>query len=346
MRTDHRRPRGLAVAGVLVALLGGCGLGSGSPSTAGGSASASTAASDGGTTPGSSMPGSSMSGTSGSGVSGSGGSTGSAAAGASTGSGATSATPSSGGTPTAPTAATSASSATTGSAVTVAGGLAPGSLRGKVFAIDPGHNGGNGSHPGQINRTVSIGNGTKACDTTGTQTDAGYTEAAFTFDVSQRLAAILRAAGATVVMSRSSNTGVGPCITERAGFGNRAHATAAISIHGDGAPPAGYGFHVIEPASIGSNRSIVAPSAALGTAVRAAFAAGTGAHYSTYTGGGRAVTVRSDLGGLNLSSVPKVFIECGNMRNAADARRMSSASWRQQAALALARGLAQFAASR
>jgi N-acetylmuramoyl-L-alanine amidase len=27
---------------------------------------------------------------------------------------------------------------------------------------------------------------------------------------------------------------------------------------------------------------------------------------------------RSDLGGLNLSHVPKVFIECGNMRNATD----------------------------
>ena len=232
------------------------------------------------------------------------------------------------------------------SALTTSASLAPGSLRGKVFAIDPGHNGGNGSHPAQINRKVRIGNGSKACDTTGTQTNAGYTEAAFTWDVAKRLAAILRTAGATVVLSRSSNTGVGPCITERAAFGNRAHATAAISIHGDGAAASGYGFHIIEPASIGSNRSIVAPSAALGSAVRAAFAAGTGQHYSTYTGGGRAVTVRNDLGGLNLSTVPKVFIECGNMRNAADAGRMSSPVWRQRAALALAKGLAQFAASR
>jgi N-acetylmuramoyl-L-alanine amidase len=315
-----------------VVLLTGCSLGSSTATTPGSAAYPSGADA----AAGSSGPGTTD------------GNTGTASAAASSTPDPSSGSPSSGTSPTAGGASsptpTSKASAAAG-ALTVTAPLAPGSLRGKVFAIDPGHNGGNGSHPAQINRTVMIGNGSKACDTTGTQTDAGYTEAAFTWDVSQRLAAILRAAGATVVLSRSNNTGVGPCITERAAFGNRAHATAAISIHGDGAPASGYGFHLIEPASIGSNRSIVTPSATLGTAVRAAFAAGTGEHYSTYTGGGRAVTVRSDLGGLNLSAVPKVFIECGNMRNAADARRLSSPTWRQQAALALAKGLAQFAST-
>jgi N-acetylmuramoyl-L-alanine amidase len=52
--------------------------------------------------------------------------------------------------------------------------------------------------------------------------------------------------------------------------------------------------------------------------------------------------VRTDLGGLNLSTVPKVFIECGNMRNTTDASRMKSAAWRQRAAQALANGLANY----
>jgi len=323
MRADHRT-RTVALAGALLVLLSGCSTGASTRTSV--SATAATSGAGTADTPSS-------------------GSTGSAA-----GAGTTDSTSSNASTsPSSSTPSTATSSPTVNAAqggVTVAGTLAPGSLRGNVFAIDPGHNGGNGSHPSQINRKVNIGNGSKACDTTGTQTNAGYTEAAFTWDVSQRLAAILRAAGATVVLSRSSNTGVGPCITERAGFGNRAHATAALSIHGDGAPASGYGFHIIEPASIGSNKAIVVPSAALGAAVRTAFAAGTGEHYSTYTGGGKAITVRSDLGGLNLSAVPKVFIECGNMRNAADARRMSSPAWRQQAAQALATGLAQFAAAR
>jgi N-acetylmuramoyl-L-alanine amidase len=215
-------------------------------------------------------------------------------------------------------------------------------LAGRVVAIDPGHNGGNARAGSRIARLVEIGNGRKACDTTGAQTAGGYPESAFAWDVAARLAALLRQAGATVVLTRSDDTGVGPCITERASIGNRAHADAAISIHADGGPPAGYGFHVIEPASIGRNAAIVAPSNRLAVAVRTQFAAVTGEPFSTYTGGGRALTARTDLGGLNLSSVPKVFIECANLRNAADARRVTSPAWRQRAATALAAGLTAY----
>jgi N-acetylmuramoyl-L-alanine amidase len=213
-------------------------------------------------------------------------------------------------------------------------------LHGKVVVIDPGHNGENFRHPAVINRKVFIGTGMKACNTTGTETNAGYSEAAFTFDVSLRLAALLRAAGATVVLTRTDNHGVGPCVDQRAAIGNRAHADAAISIHGDGAPASGYGFHVIVPRGIGSNDAIVAPSRRLGVLVRDAFRAGTGEALSTYTGKTTgAIVARDDLGGLNLSAVPMVFIECGNMRNAADARRMTTQVWRQRAAAALADGI-------
>ena len=222
----------------------------------------------------------------------------------------------------------------------------PAGLQGKIVTIDPGHNGGNSSHGAEISHEVDIGNGSKECDTTGTETDAGYHESAFALDVSLRLAALLRAQGATVVLTRQNDRGVGPCITERAAIGNRARANAAVSIHGDGAPAAGYGFHVIVPRGIGSNDAIVAPSRRLGTAVRDAFRAGTGEPLSTYTGtttGG--LVARSDLGGLNLSTIPKVFIECGNMRNAQDAARMTSVAWRQKAAAALAAGLTAYLTS-
>ena len=53
--------------------------------------------------------------------------------------------------------------------------------------------------------------------------------------------------------------------------------------------------------------------------MRNRFTRDTGMPYSNYIGDGTALDVRSDLGGLNLSTVPKVFIECGNMRNATDA---------------------------
>ncbi len=215
-------------------------------------------------------------------------------------------------------------------------------LQGKTIVIDPGHNGRNYAHAAEIARLVDAGTLRKACDTTGTSTESGYTEAAYNLDVALRLRRILRAKGARVVLTRTSNAGVGPCIDTRAAIGNRAAADAAISIHADGGPADGRGFHVIYPLPIaGLTDDIAAESRRLALAVRAAFAKGTGEPYSDYTG--RAgLDARSDLGGLNLSDVPKVLVETGNMRNAADARRLESAAYRQSEAEALARGLEAF----
>jgi N-acetylmuramoyl-L-alanine amidase len=207
-------------------------------------------------------------------------------------------------------------------------------LAGKSIAVDPGHNGANWTHPAEINRLVDAGGFRKACDTTGASTDDGYTEAAYDFDVAMRLTRILRREGATVVLTRTSNDGVGPCIDERAAIGNRAHADAAISIHADGGPPGGRGFHVIYRPNAPDSRR-------LALAVRRAFAAVTGEPYSTYAGRD-GLDVRTDLGGLNRSTVPKVLIETANMRNAADARRLESPAYRQREAVALARGLGSF----
>jgi len=218
--------------------------------------------------------------------------------------------------------------------------LAPGpsGLAGRTVVIDPGHNGQNWAHTAEINRLVDIGNGTKACDTTGTATRDGYSEAAYNLDVAQRLSSLLTAAGGRVVLTRSDNNGWGPCINERAAIGNDAHADAAISIHADGST-VGRGFHVIYPASLpGLTDAIVAPSERLAVDIRDAYAAGTGVPYSTYIG--RAgLDQRSDLGGLNLSRVPKVFIETGNMDNASDAALLEDPGFRQRVAQSLLAGL-------
>ena len=219
-------------------------------------------------------------------------------------------------------------------------------LAGKVVVIDPGHNPDNYRHPDQVNALVKVGNGSKACDTTGTETDAGYPEADFTLDVARRARTILQAEGAKVVFTQDGNLPWGPCVTQRAEIGNAAHANAAISIHGDGAGADDYGFHVILPAVVvaggADTRPITGPSRTLGLDLRSAFHSATGEPFATYINHGTGLDVRSDLGGLNLSTVPKVFIECGNMRNATDAGRMTSASWRQQAASGIAAGLTAF----
>jgi N-acetylmuramoyl-L-alanine amidase len=248
-----------------------------------------------------------------------------------------------------PSIRSSASSSTTPPSAATAGKAPGGSghpLSGKTVVIDPGHNPDNGRYATEINKLVQIGNGTTSCDTTGTETNAGYLEANFTLDVARRARSLLEAEGAKVVFTQDGNKAWGPCVTERAAIGNSAHADAAISIHGDGAGASDHGFHVILPAGVdqgsADNLAIVGPSRTLGLDVRSAFHSVTGQPFANYISDGSGLDVRSDLGGLNLSTVPKIFIECGNMRNATDAKEMTSTSWRQLAAQGVVKGITTY----
>lgn len=224
---------------------------------------------------------------------------------------------------------------------------ADGPLKGKVVVIDPGHNPGNFSHTAEINRQVDIGTNKKECDTTGTSTNAGYTEARFSLDVAHRLRTILEQQGATVKLTHDGDSPPwGPCVDERARIGNTAHADAAISIHADGSAEGDRGFHVILPASVhagaADTRPIVGPSRDLGERVAGNFLRVTGEPPSNYVGKGTGLVTREDLGGLNLSTVPKVFIECGNMRDSKDAALLTSGAWRQKAAQGISEGIVSF----
>ena len=182
-------------------------------------------------------------------------------------------------------------------------------LAGRVITIDPGHNGRNWAHPEIINRIVYAGNGVyKACNTTGTSTRRGLQESAHNLWAARKLRRILERRGARVVFTRTTNRGVGPCITRRAKIGNRAKADAVLSIHADGNDArTARGFHIIRSTGM--------------------------------VGGDR---VERDIGGMNLSRRPAVMVEMGNMRNATDAALLSSRSFRLRAARALARGLQRF----
>ncbi|MEU0069336.1 N-acetylmuramoyl-L-alanine amidase [Streptomyces sp. NPDC006332] len=221
-----------------------------------------------------------------------------------------------------------------------------GPLRGKVVVIDPGHNPGNFKNTAAINRKVNIGTNSKECDTTGTATNSGYEEARFTLDVAHRMRAILQRQGATVKLTQDGDRPYGPCVDKRARIGNEAHADAVVSIHADGSAVGNRGFHVILPGSVhagaADTRAIVAPSRELGERVAGTFVRVTGSAPSNYIGGGTGLVTRTDLGGLNLSTVPKVFIECGNMRDSNDAALLTSGAWRQKAAQGISDGVASF----
>ncbi|MCL8010292.1 N-acetylmuramoyl-L-alanine amidase [Streptomyces sp. AS02] len=223
---------------------------------------------------------------------------------------------------------------------------ASGPLKGKVVVIDPGHNPNNFQHTAEINRKVNIGTNWKECDTTGTSTNDGYTEAKFTLDVAHRLRTLLQKQGATVKFTQDGDRSWGPCVDERAEIGNKAHADAVVSIHADGAGTGQRGFHVILPAKVSEGAAntgpIVAPSRDLGERIAGSFVRVTGSAPSNYVGDGTGLVTRKDLGGLNLSTVPKVFIECGNMRDSKDAAQLTDGAWRQKAARGISEGIVSF----
>ncbi|MEV0444886.1 N-acetylmuramoyl-L-alanine amidase [Streptomyces spectabilis] len=225
---------------------------------------------------------------------------------------------------------------------------ASGPLKGKVVVIDPGHNPGNFRHTAEINRPVNIGTHSKECDTTGTSTNRGYTEARFTLDLAHRLRDQLHRQGATVRLTQDGDRAWGPCVDERARIGNAARADAVVSLHADGSAVGNRGFHVILPAKVrggaADTTAIVGPSRDLGERIAGKFLSTTKSAPSNYVGDGTGLDVRRDLGGLNLSKVPKVFIECGNMRDPQDEALLTNPDWRQKAARGISDGIGSFLA--
>lgn len=216
----------------------------------------------------------------------------------------------------------------------------PSALAGAVIVVDPGHNGGNASHGRDIARAVDAGGFDKACNTAGAATAAGYSEAAFAWDVAVRVRALLEAAGATVILTRSDNEGVGPCIDQRGRTAAESGASLLLSLHADGSPR-GSGFHVIAPAArTGWTESTAPPSAELARTLRDALVNG-GFSPANYIGSD-GVDVRGDLGTLNWAGTPAVIVECGNMLNRDDAAVMTSEDGRQRIADALVAGVAAY----
>ena len=181
-------------------------------------------------------------------------------------------------------------------------------LAGKIVGIDPGHNGLNYTSPAFLNRKVWNGREWEGCDTTGTRTAGGYTEARFTWNVAVYLRADLIRMGARVVMTRTGNHGLGPVAD-------------------------------------GPNTSVIGSSLRFGRDVHAMMLRDTPLRVGDYYGLDGYIR-RDDLAGLNLTTMPKVLIETGNMSNAADTALLVSPGVQRAVAAALAAAIARFLAGR
>jgi N-acetylmuramoyl-L-alanine amidase len=200
-------------------------------------------------------------------------------------------------------------------------------LAGLVIALDPGHQLGNANPAFARYLAQSRFNGVedRGCNTTGTATNGGYPESTFVWNVAQRVRSRLERQGATVYLTRTTNSyrEWGPCVWDRGRFGARVGADLTVSIHADGAAASGHGFFIVTPSVVpGWTDDIAAPSARVGRRMVSAMTA-AGAVPSTYISGG--LTQWNYLSTLNFSDVPIVLIELGNMRNPTEARRMVTA---------------------
>lgn len=237
--------------------------------------------------------------------------------------------------------ATAAAKAKVGAKARTAAKATTRPLRHITIAFDPGHQLGNHNYPRHINAPVPAGGFTKPCNTTGTATNTGVAEATVNIALARAVTRRLRALGARVRLTRVTNSQRrwGPCVDARGRFGKRVGAKLMVSLHADGASSSAHGFHVIAPTRRSPwTTDIAGRSLRLAKSLRAGLTH-VGVPRSTYVGRGTGLAVRSDLGTLNKCDVPVAMVEVGNMRNAADARRMTSRSGRATYARAVVRGI-------
>lgn len=195
--------------------------------------------------------------------------------------------------------------------------LAAGSLAGQTIVVDPGHGGidGGATAFGRVEKTVTL-------------------------PIGLDLSALLRGAGARVIVTRNSDTFVS--LAARTAITNAAGADAFVSIHANALNDLSFsGVTTFYGAASGfvtgvrRSPALVAASARLATDVQAATQARTGeidrgVQPATYY-------VLGDAG------IPTILIETGYITNPAEGQRLTNPAYQEALAAGIADGLAQFA---
>ena len=221
--------------------------------------------------------------------------------------------------------------------VGTAGPAAASTIAGMAVFLDPGHS---GVYDSSMTRQVPTGRGgTKDCETSGTATSDGYPEHTFNWDVALRIRDALNQMGVRTQLSRDNDSGSAPCNDQRSAAANAMRPDAIVSIHADGAPPSGRGFHV-NYSSPPLNDAQSGPAIQLADIMRDSLVASS-LQPSTYIGA-NGLYGRADLAGLNLDQYPAVLVECGNMKNADEAAQMESADGRARYAAAITQGIVNY----
>jgi N-acetylmuramoyl-L-alanine amidase len=217
---------------------------------------------------------------------------------------------------------------------------APANIAGMIVFLDPGES---GTNDASITRHVPDGRGgTKDCQASGTATNDGYPEHSFAWEVVLRIRSLLNQLGVRSAMSRGNDDALGPCVDERAAVANGLHPDAIVSIHADGGPPSGRGFHVNYSAPP-LNQAQAGPAVQFAQIMRDQLRA-SGIPPANYVGQD-GLNGRADLPELNLAQYPAILVELGNIKNPADDALITTPDGRQKYAAAVVNGIAGFLAT-
>ncbi|GAA3695375.1 hypothetical protein GCM10022238_09450 [Gordonia hankookensis] len=221
-------------------------------------------------------------------------------------------------------------------------------LAGKTIFLDPGHQGGSAGH--QLNAQVPDGRGGKKdCQTSGATGVNGAQEHTVNWQITQLVKAGLESQGARVVLSRPDDTGWGGCVDQRAAAASRSGAAVAVSLHADstsaGSDGSKKGFHMIVPQLPVPDGTVSRVQGGEGrkasSAMRDAFVK-AGFPEANYAGVTKGLQTRSDIAAVNLTKVPAVFIEMGNLSNPAEAASLSGKDGQLKYAMAVTDGILDY----
>ena len=203
---------------------------------------------------------------------------------------------------------------------------------GKTIVIDPGHASTSSSKtepnaPGSSVMKLMESGGAAGAYT-------GTPEYVVNMNVAKKLKPLLEAKGYRVVMTKTENSTFMGNIA-RAEVGNNENAALVIRIHCDSADGSSTnGASMLVPAKVNAGTTAIADiSGQYGKTILNTLVSDVGMKNN-------GVVTRSDLTGFNWTKVPVVLVEMGFLSNQTEDNRLSSDSYQNQLAAALAKGIA------
>ena len=202
----------------------------------------------------------------------------------------------------------------------------------KTIVIDPGH-ASTSSTKTEPNAPVS--SVMKVTESGGAKGSfMGTPEYLVNMNVARKLKPLLEAKGYRVVMTKTENSTFMGNIA-RAEVGNNENAALVIRIHCDSADGSSTnGASMLVPAKVNAGTTAIADiSGQYGKTILNTLVSDVGMKNN-------GVVTRSDLTGFNWTKVPVVLVEMGFLSNQTEDNRLSSDSYQNQLAAALAKGIA------